>query len=215
MTSAVAFVAVSATINKLCFWLSPVALIIIFFYSVTKRFTALYFFLGLALSVSPVGAWLAVRGEFAFPPLVLALAVLLWVAGFDIIYATLDREFDAAEGLRSSGEPRTRPQFASRGTFALEHARRADHFFGIVAQLGAVYFGSLVLVAAAIVFEHRSAKRLDPVAVNKAFFSSNAFVSVVIVAAVEMVLSARGFFDAEPAAKLDRIGIDGKNASHL
>jgi len=185
VSSAVAFVAVTAVINKLCFWLSPVALIIVFFYSVTKRFTALsHFFLGLALSVSPVGAWLAVRGEFAFPPLVLALAVLLWVAGFDIIYATLDREFDSAEGLRS--------MVVSLGLARSLHLAEVLHWsmlavlivFGLVGKLGAVYFCSLILVAGAIVFEHRSARRLDPVAVNKAFFSSNAFVSVVIVIAV-------------------------------
>src|SRR5204862_1720989 len=87
---------------RLCFYLSPVALVLIFFYSLTKRFTAFsHFFLGLALSVSPVGAWLAVTGKFALPPLVLALAVLLWVAGFDLIYATQDHEFDRSEGLHS------------------------------------------------------------------------------------------------------------------
>ena len=102
IVSAAAFVAVTRGINPLCFRLSPVALAIVFFYSLTKRFTSFsHFFLGLALSVSPVGAWLAVRGEWALAPLVLALAVLLWVAGFDIIYATQDHEFDRAEGLRS------------------------------------------------------------------------------------------------------------------
>ena len=97
------FVATTAAINRLCLWLSPVALGIVFFYSLTKRFThASQFFLGLALAVAPVGAWLAVTGAFAFPPLVLAAAVLLWVAGFDLIYAMQDVESDRADGVYSS-----------------------------------------------------------------------------------------------------------------
>lgn len=185
VASAVAFVVVCAGINRLCFWLSPAALGIVFFYSVTKRFTALsHFFLGLALSVAPVGAWLAVRGEFAFPPLVLALAVLFWVAGFDIIYATLDREFDSAEGLRSLvvslGLPRS-----LRLAQTLHWLMLAVLIvFGWFALLGPIYFASLILVAGAVLFEHRSAQRLEPVAINHAFFASNAFVSVVIVVAV-------------------------------
>ena len=100
--SSVAFIATTWWINALCFWLSPVALVIVLFYSLTKRFTSFsHFFLGLALSVSPVGAWLAVRGRFDFPPLILALAVLLWVAGFDMIYATMDAEFDRIAVLHS------------------------------------------------------------------------------------------------------------------
>ena len=100
--SAMAFVGVTYFINAVCFALSPVALGIIFFYSLTKRFTHYtQVFLGLALSVAPVGAWLAVTGRFALPPLVLALGVLQWVAGFDLIYATQDYEFDKGTGLHS------------------------------------------------------------------------------------------------------------------
>ncbi len=179
---AIAFVAVSAWINPLCFALSPVALLIVFFYSLTKRFTSFsHFFLGLALSVSPVGAWLAVRGSFALPPLVLALAVLLWVAGFDIIYATQDHDFDRAEGLRS---------LVVR--LGVNHAlvwAQALHWlmlgvlaiFGWLAQLGAAYYITLVMVAGALVFEHRSAARLDLAGINRAFFTSNAFVGLVFV----------------------------------
>jgi 4-hydroxybenzoate polyprenyltransferase len=185
VTSALAFLLLTAFINRICFWLSPVALLIVFFYSLTKRFTSFsHFFLGLALSVAPVGAWLAVRGEFALAPLVLALAVLLWVAGFDIIYATLDRAFDAAAGLRSM-VVRLGLARSLRLAEMLHWSMLAVLVvFGAVAQLGAIYFVSLLLVAGAIVFEHRSAQRLDPLAINKAFFSSNAFVSVVIVIAI-------------------------------
>ncbi len=183
--SAAGFVAASWFINRLCFWLSPVALGIIFFYSLTKRFTHFsHFFLGLALSVAPVGAWLAVRGQFALAPLALALAVLLWVAGFDIIYATQDHEFDRSAGLHSLvvklGVARS---LAVAGVlhwlmFAVLAA------FGWLAGLGWIFFASLAPIAAALVFEQRSARRLDVQGINRAFFQSNAFVSVAFVAAV-------------------------------
>ena len=102
LVPSIAFVVVSWLINPLCFALSPVALAIIFFYSLTKRFTSFtQFFLGLALAVSPVGAWLAVKGQFAFPPIVLALGVVFWLVGFDLIYAIQDYEFDKRKGLGS------------------------------------------------------------------------------------------------------------------
>jgi 4-hydroxybenzoate polyprenyltransferase len=183
--STAGFVLTAKFINPLCFWLSPVAIALIFLYSLTKRFTHFsHFFLGLALSVAPVGAWLAVRGHFALAPLVLALAVLLWVAGFDIIYATQDHEFDRAEGLHSlvvkMGVAR------SLTVAGLLHwlMLAALVAFGWLATLGRIYFGSLVLVAAALVFEQRSARSLDVRGVNRAFFQSNAFVSVIFVAAV-------------------------------
>ena len=89
-------------INRLCFCLSPVALLVVCFYSFTKRFTDFsHFFLGLALGIAPLGAWLAVRGRFDWPPCVLAAAVVFWLVGFDIIYATQDYEFDKSQGLHS------------------------------------------------------------------------------------------------------------------
>ena len=183
--SASAFVLTTWFINPLCFRLSPVALGIIFLYSLTKRFTHWsHLFLGLALSVAPVGAWLAVRGHFDLPPLALALAVLLWVAGFDIIYATQDHEFDRAEGLHSlvvkMGIARSLAVVGVLHWLMLA----ALVAFGWLAALGRVYFGSLVLVAAALIFEQRSARSLDVGGINRAFFQSNAFVSVVFVAAV-------------------------------
>ena len=180
-----AFVATTWFINPLCFWLSPVALIIVFFYSLTKRFTSFsHFFLGLALSVSPVGAWLAVRGQFDFAPLVLALAVLLWVAGFDVIYATQDHEFDRAEGLRSLvvrlGVDRALRW--AQGLHWLAFAVLA--IFGAVAQLGWIYFAALGLIAIVLIYEHRIAARRDVNAINRAFFNSNAVVGLVFLVGV-------------------------------
>ena len=185
LVASVAFVAVTFWINRLCFWLSPVALGIVFFYSVTKRFThASQFFLGLALSVAPVGAWLAVTGSFALPPLVLALAVLLWVAGFDLIYATQDHEFDKAEGLHSMVVKLGIP-----GALRLARALHTAAFsglvaFGFFAGLGRGYAAASVLICGMLVFEHRSAARLDVAAVNRAFFVSNAIVGALFVAGV-------------------------------
>ena len=185
VASSAAFVAATWFINPLCFRLSHVAIIIIFFYSLTKRFTSLsHFFLGLALSVAPVGAWLAVRGQFALPPLVLALAVLLWVAGFDMIYATQDHEFDRDAGLHSwvvrVGVPAALV-WAQRLHWSMLAVLAA---FGWCAQLGVAFWASLALVASALVYEHRSAARLDVEGVNRAFFNANAFVGLVFVAAV-------------------------------
>ena len=185
--SVLAFVGVTYLINPLCLALSPVALGIIFFYSLTKRFTHYtQLFLGLALSVAPVGAWLAVTGRFALAPLVLASGVLLWVAGFDLIYATQDYEFDKGAGLHSLvvklGIPASLrlAQWLHGGLFVLLFA------FGWAAALGVVYYAGLVPVLGALIYEHRSAavQPLDIRAVDRAFFLSNAFVGAVFVLAV-------------------------------
>ena len=185
VVSSVAFVATTWWINRLCFWLSPLALVIVFFYSLTKRFTVgSHFFLGLALAVSPVGAWLAVTGGFALPPLVLALAVLLWVAGFDLIYATQDYEFDKRERLHSMvvklGVERSL-QWAQGLHWLMLAALGA---FGWSAKLGPAFFASLAVMSLALIYEHISAARRDLAAINRAFFSSNAFVGVVFVLGV-------------------------------
>jgi len=182
--SAGAFVAVAALINRICLLLSPVALVILFFYSLTKRFTSLsHFFLGLALGIAPIGAWLAVRGRFELPPFVLCAAVLLWVAGFDLIYATQDEEFDRKAGLRSLvvtlGTPRTLAvaQWLHVAMLGLLVG------FGLVAHLGHAYFLGLGLIVPALAYEHHTARKQDLGAINRAFFYSNAFVGVVFVGA--------------------------------
>ncbi len=183
--SALCFVGVTFAINPLCYRLSPVALGLVFFYSLTKRFTSLcHFYLGLALSVSPVGAWLAVTGGFALPPLILAAGVVLWVAGFDLIYATQDHEFDRREGLHSLvvrlGVTRSLAvaQWLHGAVVLLLAA------FGAAAGLGMIYYGGLALVVAALIYEHRVARRADLDAINQAFFVSNAFVGLVFVTAI-------------------------------
>lgn len=189
IVNSAAFVAAAAAINRTTFLLSPVALAIIFFYSLTKRFTAVsHFFLGLALAVAPAGAWIAATGRLAFAPLLLGAGVIAWVAGFDLIYATQDLEFDRREGLRSLvvwlGIERSL-QLAQLLHLAMFAALLA---FGFVASLGAIYFGGMALVAGALVYEHRSASRLDLAGINRAFFQSNAFVSAVFLLSVWFAL---------------------------
>jgi 4-hydroxybenzoate polyprenyltransferase len=184
IVSALAFVMTTAFINRLCLLLSPVALGIVFFYSLTKRFTALsHFFLGLALGVAPMGAWLAVRGRFEFPPFALCVAVILWVAGFDLIYATQDEEFDRKSGLHSLvvtlGTPGTLvlAQWLHLAMWVLLVA------FGHLAQLNHRYDVGVCLILPALFYEHHTARQRDLAAINRAFFYSNAFVGVVFVCA--------------------------------
>ncbi len=175
--SGVLFVVVAGLINSICLWLSPVALGLVFFYSLTKRFThGAQFFLGLALGVAPVGAWLAVAGTFAWPPLVLALGVLLWVAGFDMIYATQDVEVDRREGLRSMvvwlGVPHALvvARWLHAGTWL------ALGGFGWLAGMGWIYGAGLVAILGWLVYEHRVAQTGDLGQINAAFFAANAWI---------------------------------------
>src|SRR3989441_5542816 len=178
------FLLTAAAINGLTLILAPIALALIFFYSLTKRFTsATHFFLGLALAIAPVGAWIAQTGRIDLPPLVLGAGVICWVAGFDLIYATQDYDFDRREGIQSLvvklGITRSLrlAQLLHLLTFA------ALIGFGLVAKLGALYYWSMPLIAAALVYEHKIQK-LDLAGINRAFFQSNAFVSAVFLIAV-------------------------------
>jgi 4-hydroxybenzoate polyprenyltransferase len=182
--SSAGFLLAASAINRLTFVLAPVALALIFFYSVTKRFTsATHFFLGLALAIAPIGAWIAQTERLGLAPIILAAGVICWVAGFDLIYATQDYDFDRREGIRSLvvkvGITRSLrlAQILHLLTFVALIA------FGFVAKLGAIYYWWLPLIAAALVFEHKTEKR-DLVGINRAFFQSNAFVSAVFLVAV-------------------------------
>ena len=183
--SSAGFVVAAAAINPLTFLLSPFALAFAFFYSITKRFTsATHFFLGAALGIAPVGAWIAQTGRVDIAPLILAGGVILWVAGFDLIYATQDLEFDRREGIRSLVVKLGIPRALRLAQLLHILMFVALIIFGLVAKLGRFYFWAMPLVAAALLFEHRSARRLDVGAINRAFFQSNAFVSAVFFIAV-------------------------------
>jgi 4-hydroxybenzoate polyprenyltransferase len=182
LVSALLFVATAWMINRLCFALSPIALLIVFFYSLTKRFThGAQFFLGLALAVAPIGAWIAVTGSFALPPLILGASVLCWVAGFDIIYSTQDLEVDRREGLHSMVVWLGIPRALAMATLLHAFALAGFLFFGAIARLGPVYFLGLGLVGAGLVYEHLLAVKGTVPAINKAFFQVNAAVSAIFV----------------------------------
>jgi len=184
--SSALFVFFAANINRLTFALSPIALGIIFFYSLTKHFTdATHFFLGLALGIAPVAAWIAQTGRLELPPLVLAFGVVCWVSGFDLIYATQDYDVDRNEGLHSLVVRLGLAASLAVAQFLHLLMLMALIAFGITAKLGPIYFGALILIAAALFYEHRSARQLDDLAaINRAFFNSNAFVSAIFLGAV-------------------------------
>src|SRR3954471_5689020 len=184
IVASAAFLVAASAINRLTLILAPPALAVIFFYSGTKRFTnATHFFLGLALAIAPVGAWIAQTGHINIAPVVLAAGVVCWVAGFDLIYATQDYDFDRREGIRSLVVKLgiTRSLRLALLLHLLTFA--ALIAFGIVANLSALYFWSMPLIAGALVYEHRTEKR-DLAGINRAFFQSNAFVSAVFLIAV-------------------------------
>ena len=183
--SAVGFLIASAAINRTTALLAPAALVIIFFYSVTKRFTsATHFFLGLALAVAPAGAWIAQTGRLDFPPLVLGAGVVCWVAGFDLIYATQDVDFDRREGLRSLVVRLGVAQSLRLAQWLHVLMFVALMAFGYVAKLGAIYYAAMPLIGLALLYEHRCARTLDVAGINRAFFQSNAFASAIFLLAV-------------------------------
>ena len=200
LLSGAALVAASWMLNPLCFALSPVALFFICFYSLTKRFTDFtHVWLGVALAIAPVGAWLAVKGgvEFlpmidgklklshsAFVPVVLALSVLLWLFGFDIIYATQDYEFDRAQGLRSL-VVRWGPKNAL-GVAFIAHLLLwiLLAIFGALAAFRLAYWLGLMVIGALLLAEHLLARRRDTRSVNVAFFKLNGTISTLFLGLV-------------------------------
>jgi 4-hydroxybenzoate polyprenyltransferase len=177
--SAATLVVAAAMLNPLCLALSPVALVVVFGYSYTKRFTALsHVFLGLALALAPVGAWLAFRGRLEAPAVVLGLAVLFWVAGFDTIYACQDEAFDRAEGLHSLP--------ARLGVARALRLARLFHAIAVallaalyaVAPLHPVYLVGVAGVAGLLVYEHSLVRADDLSRIDAAFFTVNGWISL-------------------------------------
>lgn len=166
-------------LNPLALMLAPIALVIVCGYSLFKRFSALcHFVLGLALAIAPIGAWIAVTGEFALPPVLLGAGVLLWVAGFDVIYALLDEDFDKKMGLHSI-VVRFGRQNALRIAFAL-HVISVIFVgtFGWSANLGGWFYLGEAGFASLILFEHLLVRPDDIGRINMAFFNVNGVISI-------------------------------------
>ena len=193
--SAAGLVAASYFLNPLCFYLSPVALVMVCFYSLTKRFTDYtHVFLGIALALAPIGAWLAVKGANVsgweiLQMTSLALAVILWLVGFDIIYALQDYEFDKSHGLRSLVVA-WGPQNALGAAF-LAHMVMCGLLlgFGLLCHFRLAYLIGWLIIFVCLVMEHWIARRRSLNWINIAFFRLNAVVGAVflVVVATEVV----------------------------
>jgi 4-hydroxybenzoate polyprenyltransferase len=193
--SGAGLIATSYFLNPLCFYLSPVALVVICFYSLTKRFTDYtHVFLGVALALAPVGAWLAVKGADVsgleiLQMTTLAFAVVLWLIGFDIIYALQDHEFDRTHGLRSIVVA-WGPANALTAAFLAHMAMSGLLFaFGLLCNFRIAYLIGWAIIAGCLTMEHWIARRRSLNWINVAFFRLNAVVSAVffIVVAAEVI----------------------------
>ena len=180
--AAALFLVAAASLNRLTLLLAPIALASVILYSFTKRWTLLsHIVLGWCLSIAPTGAWIAVRGALdSVVPLLLSLVVLLWTAGFDVLYACQDYEFDRNEGLQSIPA-----RFGIERSLWIARALHAGAFAALVSLYFAVQLGPLALVGVLatgllLIYQHTLVRANDLSRLNAAFFTTNAFVSVIL-----------------------------------
>lgn len=179
------FVFASFRLSPLCGWLSPVAITVVFGYSFTKRFTwTSHLILGLALALAPVGGWLAISGSVSIAAWLLGGAVLVWVAGFDVLYACQDLDFDRREGLHSipARFGLSRSLSIARGLHGAALAALTG--VGLVARLHPVYWVGLAVVGAVLVWEHRLVRHDNMSKLGVAFFTMNGVISVIYLATI-------------------------------
>ena len=168
-------------LNPLCLKLSPVAIAVLILYSYTKRFTWMsHFFLGLSISAAPLGAWLAVKGSFDVEIIPLAIAVIFWLAGFDVLYALQDIDFDKKYGLHSIPE-----RFGISKSIYLARLFHITSFLllaanGIIFKLGGLYWTGMILTAGLFLYEHSLIKVDDLRKLDIAFFNMNGYISVTV-----------------------------------
>lgn len=168
-------------LNPLAFYLSPVALAVVFFYSYTKRFTYLsHAFLGLAICLAPIGAWIAVTGRLEAPALVLGAAVLFWLFGFDVLYALQDIDYDRRAGLYSIPM-----RFGVRRSLMMSRASHAVSALTLlllyfIMGLGGFYVAGLISAAILLIYEHSLVRENDLSKLDMAFFNMNGWISVTV-----------------------------------
>lgn len=180
IVNCILFIVCTYFINRLCFYLSPVALAVVLGYSYTKRFTPLcHLILGLGLSLAPIGAYLAVTGQFAFLPILFSIAVICWVSGFDIIYALQDEEFDRSQQLYSI--PAWLGKAKALRVSELLHLLSAVAviYAGVYGRFGSYYWVGAAVFAGMLVYQHSIVKPHDLKRVNLAFMTANGIASVV------------------------------------
>lgn len=183
------FILTTWFINRLCFYLSPLALFIILFYSYTKRFTPLcHLVLGVGLALAPIGAYLAVTGYFSWLPLLFSGVVITWVSGFDILYALQDEEFDRAQGLKSI--PVLLGRKGALWSSIFLHALTALLILaiGVTGSFGWMYWTGASLFIVLLVYQHTLVKPHDISRVNMAFATTNGIASVVYAVFVLLAL---------------------------
>jgi 4-hydroxybenzoate polyprenyltransferase len=190
IVSCAVFLGAAALLGRWPLILAPVAIAILLGYSLAKRFTwATHLWLGLALAGAPMGAWIAITNDFGWAPLAIGLAVMGWVAGFDIIYSCQDEQFDRARGLGSipARFGLARALWISRGLHVFAVA--ALIAFGLLLQLGLIYFAGVAVIAGTLIYEQRLVSPTDLSRVDKAFFDLNGYVSLAfaVAAIVEAV----------------------------
>lgn len=196
IVNCILFITCTYFINPLCFYLSPIALLVVLGYSYTKRFTPLcHLILGLGLSLAPIGAFLAVTGEFRLLPILFSLAVICWVSGFDIIYALQDEEFDKEHSLYSI------PSWLGKAKAlrASEALHIISAFFviaaGYIGQFGWLYWIGVAVFAGMLIYQHSIVKPNDLRKVNLAFMTANGIASVVFAV---FVIADLFFLDSMP-----------------
>ena len=178
--SSLLFIVTTYFINDICFYLSPIALLVVLGYSYTKRFTSLcHLVLGLGLSLSPIGAYLAVTGKFDIIPVLFSLVVLFWVSGFDIIYSLQDEEFDKEQKLHSI------PVLLGKKNALI--LSKLLHFLtfsalsiaGLFGNFGLYYWIGFLIFSALLIYQHTLVKHNDLSKINLAFFTTNGIASVI------------------------------------
>lgn len=181
IVSLILFILSAYMLNELCLKLAPVALIFIFLYSYTKRFTWLcHIVLGICISAAPVGAWIAIKGTFNWEILPLSISVVFWLAGFDILYALQDIDFDKRYGLYSIPN-----RFGISKSLWISRIFHLITFLmlvltGIVFNLSVVYWIGMMVVFLLFVYEHSLVKKDDLSKLNLAFFNMNGYISVIV-----------------------------------
>lgn len=175
-----AFVATTYFINTLCFYLSPIALLVILGYSYTKRFTALcHLVLGLGLSLAPIGAFLAVSTQFSLTPVLLSVAVLFWVAGFDIIYSLQDDKFDSAHQLHSIPVALGRKNSLMLSRFLHLLTTASLFYTGQLLETQFLYWIGFVIFILLLFYQHSLVSEKNLSKVNLAFFTTNGIASII------------------------------------
>jgi 4-hydroxybenzoate polyprenyltransferase len=189
----VVFLGAAALLNPLCLALAPVAVVPMVVYPYGKRFTDFpHAILGLAQAMGPVGAWIAVTGEWSWDAVILGLAVGVWIGGFDLIFACQDVQADRAHGVKSVP--------ARFGIPAALYGARASHvvttgllvWFALATHAGVLFWAGLVIVAAAFLYEHTIVRPHDLSRLNRAFFTTNGFIGISLFVCALLDLGVRG-----------------------